>query len=308
MAWMARDPERRLDPARILPGARSIICVVKNYQSPGAHSDDPRTGRISALRVGRRLPRRPDGEAARASGSTSSGWAATRRSASTPTRSWRSPGRARGPGLAGQALQPDLAGPGSWFFLGEVLTDLDLDADAAHAEEYCGTCTACIDLCPTKAIVAPYVVDSRKCIAYLTIENRGPIPRELRPLMGNRRLRHLPGRVSLEQVREGRVRAGILRPRREPDAVAHRPSRADAGGVQPALQGQPGEARQARRLPSQRRGRPREFQRSRRNPRAGAGAGACRAAGPRPRRIGPSAGWAAGRRWRGAAGRSPIRT
>jgi epoxyqueuosine reductase len=74
---------------------------------------------------------------------------------------------------------------GSWFFLGELITDLELEADPPHHENHCGTCTDCIDLCPTKAIVAPYVVDSRKCIAYLTIEHRGAIPRELRPLMGN---------------------------------------------------------------------------------------------------------------------------
>ena len=74
---------------------------------------------------------------------------------------------------------------GSWFFLGEIYTDLPLPVDKT-ASNHCGTCQACIDCCPTKAIVAPYVVDARKCISYLTIELESAIPNELRPLIGNR--------------------------------------------------------------------------------------------------------------------------
>jgi epoxyqueuosine reductase len=95
---------------------------------------------------------------------------------------------ARNAGLGWIGKHSNLINPraGSWFFLGELYTDLPLPTDDSFEQNHCGSCQACIDICPTQAIVGPYQVDARRCISYLTIELKGTIPLEFRPMLGNR--------------------------------------------------------------------------------------------------------------------------
>lgn len=183
MAWLARDPDTRLDPSRLLPGARSIIMVGDLYVprggGAGAEKTPPGHGKIARYARGadyhdvmkRRLHALCDGlrqehpsEQFRACVDTA------------PLMEREHAARA-GLGWVGKhtlLINPVL---GSYFFLGGVVTTLAIDAppEQAQTTDHCGTCTRCIDACPTGAI-APYSVDASRCIAYLTIENRGPEP------------------------------------------------------------------------------------------------------------------------------------
>ncbi len=187
MSWMAENPDRRLDPREILGPAQSVISLALNYYTPFAHSELPQHGRISRYAWGRDyhlvlkeklaglarwiLESEPD---ARLLHYTDTG--------PIMEKAWA---HQSGVGWIGKHSNLITRELGSWVFLAEILTNLQLEADA-ESRNYCGTCHRCIDFCPTGAIVAPYVVDARRCISYLTIELRGPIPRDLRPWIGSR--------------------------------------------------------------------------------------------------------------------------
>lgn len=204
MVYLSRPDAvaKRRDPRRILPTLRSIVVVGMNYYmggqgraGGGSRSADPLCplGRISRYAWGEDyhevMAARLEQLAAwmrAAAGRGCPEWLPCEQRVYVDTgplleREW-----AARAGLGWIGKNTNLLNKqwGSWFFLGEILTSLELDYDRP-ASAHCGACTRCLEACPTQALVAPYVLDARRCISYLTIELKGPIPRELRPLLGN---------------------------------------------------------------------------------------------------------------------------
>jgi epoxyqueuosine reductase len=189
MDWLARRPERRMDPRMLWAGVRSVIMLGVNY----GPDDDPlailkqRTrGAISVYAQGddyhdlikKRLK-------------TLARWLVTTTGCEVKvfvdTAAVMEKPLAQAAGLGWQGKHTNLVSRpfGSWLFLGAIYTTLDLPPDAAETD-HCGTCQACLEICPTAAFPAPYKLDARRCISYLTIENKGPIPHEFRKVIGNR--------------------------------------------------------------------------------------------------------------------------
>jgi epoxyqueuosine reductase len=179
MGWMEQNAEKRVDAAKVLPDVKSVICVALNYFTNVQQSGDPAVGKISRYAWGddyhliltKKLEELygyiqsviPDihGKIYVDTGPVMEKvWAAH-----------------AGIGWIGKHTNLITRSFGSWVFLGEILIDAELEYDAPMLD-YCGSCTACIDACPTQAIVQPYVLDARKCISYLTIEHRGELPPE----------------------------------------------------------------------------------------------------------------------------------
>jgi epoxyqueuosine reductase len=198
MEYLARRDalDRRRDPGRSLPGARSLLVVGHNYHQtdPPGVPDDPARGVIARYARGRdyhrvvrkglqRVHRRLEEELGHP--------VAARAYVDTGPLLERELGRRAGLGWFGRNTMLIHPRRGSYFFLGVLLLELEVEPDPSFHRDHCGTCRACLDACPTGALLgrdatgAP-VMDARRCISYLTIEHRGPIPRELRPLMGNR--------------------------------------------------------------------------------------------------------------------------
>ncbi|MCS7282074.1 MAG: tRNA epoxyqueuosine(34) reductase QueG [Anaerolineae bacterium] len=192
MAYMARPDRvaRREDPSRILPGVRAIVCVAVNYYPgpPPPTATDPDRGRISNYAWGRdyhdwMLPRLE--ELAAHLRAATGGTARYRTYVDTGPILERAFAAQAGLGFIGKntcLIHPRL---GSWLFLGEILVDVDLPFTGPPIPSRCGTCARCLEACPTGALVAPYVLDARRCISYLTVEFRGEIPPDLRARMGN---------------------------------------------------------------------------------------------------------------------------
>jgi epoxyqueuosine reductase len=189
MAWMASDAERRGDPRAMWPLARSIVMLGVNYgpdDDPLAILKDFSRGAVSVYARGDdyhelikpRLKNLGRWLIANGGGDIK---------VFVDTAAVMEKPLAAAAGLGWQGKHTNLVSRqlGSWLFLGAIFTTLDLPADAPE-RDHCGHCRACLDICPTAAFPAPYRLNARRCISYLTIEHKGPIPRELRPLMGNR--------------------------------------------------------------------------------------------------------------------------
>lgn len=196
MAWMARHGMLRARPHELLPGTLRVISVRMNYLPAKAAFastlKNPSLGYVSRYALGRdyhKLLR----QRLKKLGDQIQAWCTEQGGGEVGFRPFvdsapimeRPLAAKAGIGWVGKHSLILNREAGSWFFLGELLIDLPLPVDSPQ-EEQCGKCVACMTTCPTGAIVAPYTVDARRCISYLTIELEGTIPEEFRPLMGNR--------------------------------------------------------------------------------------------------------------------------
>jgi epoxyqueuosine reductase len=189
MDWLASQPERRMDPRVLWPGVRSVIMLGVNYgpdDNPLEILEQRTRGAISVYAQGddyhdvikKRLK-------------VLARWFTAQTSAEVKvfvdTAAVMEKPLAQAAGLGWQGKHTNLVSRefGSWLFLGAIYTEADLPRDDAEAD-HCGSCQACLDICPTAAFPAPYRLDARRCISYLTIENKGPIPHEFRKAIGNR--------------------------------------------------------------------------------------------------------------------------
>src|ERR1700731_714709 len=189
MDWLPANPQRRSDPRTLWPGVGSVIMLGVNYgpeEDPLAILAQRMRGAISVYAQGddyhdvikKRL---------KALARWLAATAACEVKVFVDTAAVMEKPLAQAAGLGWQGKHTNLVSRefGSWLFLGAIFTDADLPRDEADTD-HCGSCRACLDICPTSAFPAPYKLDARRCISYLTIENKGPIPREFRKAIGNR--------------------------------------------------------------------------------------------------------------------------
>lgn len=192
MAYMAAHGHKRSQPALLQPGTIRIISVRMDYLPPAAADaavvlNDAQLGYISRYALGRDYHKVLRKRLQKLAGRITAAIGPFSYRAFTDSAPVLEKPLAQKAGLGWIGKHTNLLNQkaGSWFFLGELYTDLPLPVDGA-AENHCGTCQACIDVCPTQAITGPYQLDARRCISYHTIELRGAIPLEFRRLIGNR--------------------------------------------------------------------------------------------------------------------------
>nr|WP_310202297.1 tRNA epoxyqueuosine(34) reductase QueG [Ancylobacter sp. 3268] len=193
MEWMEETAARRSSPHRLWPEARSVVMLGLNYgpdEDPRAALADRARGAISVYARGDdyhelvkgKLKRICSRFVPRAGGPEN---VAVKVFVDTAPLMEKPLAAAAGLGWQGKHTNLVSREKGSWLLLGAIATTLELPPDAPEGD-HCGSCRACLDACPTGAFPAPYRIDARRCVSYLTIEHRGPIPRALRPLIGNR--------------------------------------------------------------------------------------------------------------------------
>jgi epoxyqueuosine reductase len=192
MDYMARHGTKRSRPAELEPGTRRVISVRMDYLAddtrPMEVLESPSLAYISRYALGRdyhKLVRKRLSQLAQRIEQAACGGRYRAFVDSAPVLE-RAVAEKTGLGWIAKNTMLINADAGSWFFLGEIYTDLPLPVDEPQSSKHCGTCTACLEVCPTDAFVGPFQLDARRCISYLTIEHRGSIDEALRPLMGNR--------------------------------------------------------------------------------------------------------------------------
>ena len=189
MAWLAESQYRRAQPQHMWPEARTALVLACNYgpdHNPMDNLAAAEAGNISVYARSKDYHDILKGQLKQLAGQlvAKTGWQVK---VFVDTAPLMEKPLAMQAGLGWQGKHTNLVAKdfGSWFFLGTILTDGEMPEDTPMSD-HCGRCQACLDICPTKAFPAPYQLDARRCISYLTIEHKGPIDRALRPLMGNR--------------------------------------------------------------------------------------------------------------------------
>jgi epoxyqueuosine reductase len=175
MGWLLRDPDQRSDPRRLFPDARSVVVVALNYHTPHSHSDAP--GKVSRYAWGDDYHDVLGDKLKELLAWIQLQWPESKGKICVDIQPMMDKAWAARAGLGWIGKHTNLITHefGSWVFLGELLLDVELDYDTERVADHCGTCTLCIDACPTNAIVEPYVLDSRLCISHATIESRAPV-------------------------------------------------------------------------------------------------------------------------------------